>query len=374
MISKDNFKVYILGFLLLLLLFFTLFVSNIFSTITLSIVLLLYMFIAMYFLKKKKILSIYNKQVIILMIVLAIIYLILFYLVGIYFGFSKALVKLSLGSFLNYILPYTIIIISSEIIRYIFISQKAKLSRGISFIAMVLLDIIIYSQIYDLTRLDDFLTVIGFVFFSSISCNLLYNYISSRFGYMPIIAYRLITILYCYFIPIIPDIFIFFRAVFRIIYPYLIYLLLEYTYARTSKVVTPRNRKANIISITFLIIFSVLLVLFVSCKFRYGILVIGSGSMTGTIDKGDALVFEKFENQNIKNGDIIIFQKDRIRVVHRIVDKKIVNDEYRYYTKGDANKKIDDGYIIKSDIVGISKFKISRIGYPSIWFRDIFDK
>lgn len=110
----------------------------------------------------------------------------------------------------------------------------------------------------------------------------------------------------------------------------------------------------------------------VSCKFKYGILVIGSGSMTGSINKGDAVIFESYDNQNIFEGDVIIFKRDSLKVVHRVIDVKVVNGQYQYYTKGDANQNIDDSYVSKKDIVGISKFKIIYIGYPTIWLKDIF--
>ena len=51
-----------------------------------------------------------------------------------------------------------------------------------------------------------------------------------------------------------------------------------------------------------------------------------------------------------------------------------VNGEKRYTTKGDANDDIDDGYITNEDIVGISKFRIAYIGYPSVWLHDMFSK
>jgi signal peptidase len=111
-----------------------------------------------------------------------------------------------------------------------------------------------------------------------------------------------------------------------------------------------------------------------SCKFKYGMLVIASGSMTGTINRGDAIIFEDYEGQTISTGEVIIFEKDNMNVVHRVIDMKLVNGEYRYYTKGDANQHADEGYITNNEIVGISKFRVIHIGYPTIWLRDIFKK
>ena len=64
----------------------------------------------------------------------------------------------------------------------------------------------------------------------------------------------------------------------------------------------------------------------ISCNFRYGMLVIGSESMTGEINKGDAVVFEAYEKQKIHEGNVIIFEDGDRRVVHLVVDIKLVND------------------------------------------------
>ncbi len=370
----DKIKLYILEILLLIVLVLALFESNIITRSVLSIVLLVYMLILTKILKKRKIISIFKKQVMIFHIGFAFIYLAIFYLSGLYFGYYKSNVTFGLWGITRYIIPISIIIISSEIIRFILLSQKSKLSSVITFISMTLIDVILYSQVYDITVLDDFLTIFGFILFASIACNLLYNYTSERFGYWPIIIYRLITGLYSYIIPIIPNVYIFFRSIFRMIYPYIMYLFLEYTYSRNSKASEYKDRKRNVIETAIVVIIITLIAMLVSCRFTYGILVVGSGSMTGVIDKGDAVVYKSYKSETINVGDVIVFNYDNNRIIHRVIKTEIVNDEYRYYTKGDANQEQDNWYITKKDIVGISKFKIKYIGYPTIWVNDIFYK
>lgn len=380
--KRNNIKVYSLTILLMTILFFTLLVLNKMTYIKFSIILAIFALITSLCLKKKKILSIYKKQVMWLMIAFALIYLGVFYLLGmIEYDFYKAAAIFNFKTLYRFIIPLTIIIISTEIIRYLFLSQDAKirifkknidLSKIITFISMVLIDLIIYVGVYDLTNYDDFLTVMGFVLFSSVSCNLLYNYVSVRFGFKGIIVYRLITVLYVYIIPIIPNVYVYFRAFLRMIYPYILYMVLEKTYSSNDFVIAYVEKRKNVFTITFLIIVMVLFTMLISCQFKYGMLVIGSGSMTGTINVGDAVVYESYDKQKIENGDIIIFEKNGIKLVHRVVKIKNVNNEIRYYTKGDANNVMDSGYIVEKDIVGTIKFKIIYIGYPTLWIRDLF--
>lgn len=238
---------------------------------------------------------------------------------------------------------------------------------------MVLIDLILYANIYNMNNLDTFVEFIGFTLFASISCNLMYNYVSNRYGAIPIIIYRLITVLYVYFIPIIPNVYIFFRSVLRIVYPYLIYQLLEYAYPSKKRVIAYIDKRKSMIIKIIICVITVAIAMLISCEFKYGILLIGSGSMTGTINKGDAIVFEKYDGEKeIEEGQIVVFNERNIQVVHRVIDAKKVNGVDRYVTKGDANIEKDEGYITKNDIAALYKFKISYMGWPSLWLRDIF--
>ena len=371
--KRDALRYYTVELFFLVILCLALFVSNVFNTKILALVLTIFTVITYTAIKKKNTKSVLSRQVMYLMIGFGVIYLISFYLMGLYFGYYKASVQFSLYGIWNFIIPSTIIIITSELIRDRLLSYKSNLSKSLIFVDMVLVDLIVYSKVYDLSNLDDALVVIGFIFFASISCNLLYNYISVRYDNKSIIIYRLMTVLYVYIIPYIPDVYIFFRSFLRMIYPYIIYLVLEYTYSKANAASAYKDRTRNIVVTTVLMIVMCFVIALVSCRFEYGILVIGSGSMTGTIDRGDAVVYRQYHNNSISEGDIIIFYNKDVKTVHRVIKIENVNGEYRYFTKGDANQRMDDGYRTKDSIMGITNFKIKYIGYPTLWLRDIFE-
>ena len=142
--KKDKFKTYILELSLMFILIFALFVPNIFTKINLAIFLSIFSIITVFLLKKKNILSIHNKEVTIMMVIFAIIYLVAFYLMGIYYGYSRLAITFNIKTLLKYIIPISVIIISSEIIRTIFLSQKkVKFGKFITTVSMVLIDIIL---------------------------------------------------------------------------------------------------------------------------------------------------------------------------------------------------------------------------------------
>ena len=370
--KKDMQKIVVFELMLLAVLFFTLFVSNMYVNLIMALILSIFAFATKYIVKKKNILSIYKNQVSLLLGGFAAIYILVFYIMGFYFGFYKAPLTFGFTAIMFYIIPLTIVIISSEYIRSKLISQKGKFTKAATFISMVLVDLIIYTRVYNVKNLNDFLEIIGFVLFASISCNLLYNYISNRYGDKPVIVYRLITVLYAYIIPIIPNVYVFFKSFLRMLYPYIMYVILENTYSKSNFAVAYKDKKRSILSTAILVSIMAAVTMLISCQFRFGILVIGSESMTGAINKGDAVVYEQYKEQKLDEQQVVIFEKDDILVVHRIIRIKNVNGEYRYYTKGDANQKEDDSYITSKDIVGVTKFRIQYIGYPSLWMRDIF--
>ena len=112
----DKLKVYIIQMVLLAILSFALFVPNIFNRSTTAVLLLLSAIATKYLIKKKKVESIHANKVTIILVIFAVIYLIAFYLMGLYFDYYKALVTFNVNTVIKYIIPTAIIIISSEVI------------------------------------------------------------------------------------------------------------------------------------------------------------------------------------------------------------------------------------------------------------------
>lgn len=371
----DKIKVYLIEFVLLAILSFALFVPNVFTRTTIAIILAISAIITWVALKKRNTISVHSKKVTFLFIMFAIIYLIAFYMMGLYFGYYKSPLQFGWNTLLNFIIPTIMIVISSEMIRSKLLAHNAKYTNFLTFIVMVLVDMLVYTGAYTPHGFADWVEIVGFAFFASVACNLLYNYTATKYGIIGISTYRILTSIYMFVIPYIPDVFLFFRSILRMLYPYLIYQVLEYTFGKNIESKPVEDKKTNIIGKVVFGIVAVLAAMLISCQFSYGILVIASPSMTGSVNKGDAIVYETYNGeQNITVNDVIIFNKDGTRTVHRVIDMKNVNGEQRYITKGDANQQQDEGYITNEDIIGITKFRIAYLGYPSVWLNDMFSK
>ena len=370
--KSEKIKIYVIEIALIIFFLLAMIFNKVITRQILAIVLLVFMGITTLLIKTYKMDLTNKRQIILLLTGIGVIYVAVLYLIGIFAGFYNATVKLSLWSIWKYIIPYIVIIISSEMIRKKIVLKEDKISKIIILVIMVMLDVILTTNIYNLNTAKDYFTLVSFVIFASIANNLLFNYIEIQYrNAKAIIMYRIITTLYVYVFPIIPDLYIFLESIIKMVVPYIIYIILENVYSKQKMVVALETRKKERITSIIICIISIIIVMLISCKFKYGVLVIGSGSMTGTINKGDIIFYEKYKNtDDIKVGDIIVFYEDDIKVIHRIIDQKLMGEETRYYTKGDANQKQDDSYRKTKDIIGQVKVRIPYIGWFTLWIND----
>ena len=146
---RSKIKLYTLQFILMFILLSFLIIPNLINKEwILALVLFLYALIIKYLITVPVRLDIRAKKITKFIIVTALLYLALFYTFGMYTGFYHASKLFGINTILKYILPISVIIISSEYIRFKFISIETKLSRIINFIDMVLIDICIYYKIF----------------------------------------------------------------------------------------------------------------------------------------------------------------------------------------------------------------------------------
>ena len=328
--------------------------------------------------KKRSIYSINKKEVLIIMTVIALVYVMAYYLSGLRFGFYQNLYKLSVSGFFKYILPISAIIAATEIIRGVMMAQKSRLAHVLCYLSCVAADMLIVSNIPSITTFNRFMDFVAGAIMPAILFNLLFNYLSKRYGMYPNLVYRLITTLYLYIFSVKSGISESLLNFFRILIPIAIFIFIDALYEKKRRYALGNTSRiwrvlSAVLTAVVLIIMTGTIML-VSNQFKYGSLVIATGSMTGEINQGDVIIFEAYEDQAIVEGQIIVFEKNDSMVVHRVVDIEIINGITRYYTKGDANEDMDMGYITEANIVGTVNYKLPFFGYPTLWIRSFFKR
>lgn len=327
------------------------------------------------FIKKRSILSMNKKQVTMIITAIAFVYLMLYYLSGIKLGFFKNPYALNGSVFFTRFLPTVAVIVASEIMRYILRAQEDKTADLLSYLSCVVGEMIVCSTAsVAISSFNNFMDLVALTMFPAIIANLLYHYLSKRYGFYPNMIYRLITSLYIYIIPVKPNVSNSLMAFITLMMPLIIFLFVDSLYERKIRYALEKKSKLAIPITVIAVAIMIFVVLVVSNQFVIGSYVIATESMTGELNKGDAAIYERYEDQTVAEGQVIAFEKDDIVVIHRVVDIQIINGQTRYFTKGDTNDSNDSGFIFDSNIIGLVKFKIPFIGYPTLWLRSLFSR
>ena len=343
-----------------------------------AILLLPFAVIMPLFVKKRDILSINKGQVLLILTVTALVYVMGYYLSGIPFGFYKNPYRLTLSSFFGFFLPIAAIILFTEVIRSVTLAQKNKLCDVLCLCSCITADMLICSNIYSVTSFNRFMDLAAGAFLPAVLSNCLFHYLSKRYGIYPNLAYRFITTLHAYVLPISSGVSDSLHNLFRILLPIAIYFFIDALFEKKRRYALKKaKRSSRIISATLTVLFLAVMlgtVMLISNQFHFGAYVIATESMTGELNKGDVAICERYENQTVQEGQVIVFEKNGSVVIHRVIDIKIINGVTRYYTKGDVNDSPDAGFVTDAQILAVVDYKLPYIGYPTLWLRSLFDR
>lgn len=316
------------------------------------------------------------KDIIIEVAIFLLLYTIFFCFLGIFIGFAKVDNYYTVYGFKKFIIPLVLMIVLKEILRYQMVKKAEgnKIILVISFLMFTFLDVTeaIYYNNFDNTYNT-------FIFFAlslmpAISSNIMATYVTQKAGYKPIIVYLLITRLYVYLLPIIPNPNEYITAMLNFLLPIILVFRVHSFFDKTKDEEVSRDyNKKNNWWVVIPVVFAIVMVYFTSGYFHYYALAIASGSMEPKISKGDVVVIEKLDGKfdTLKEGQIIAFKYHEVVVVHRVIDVMYNNGQYYFYTQGDANNA-PDGYAITEDmIIGVVNLKIPYVGLPTVWLNEL---
>ncbi len=371
--NKDRKTTYVLSLTIFAVLLTALFVNVKSSRILTACLLVPLAALTLILIKKRCSFSINRREVLLVGSVIAVIYVVLLEMSGFYFEFSKNPYFINFKIFLERILPLTAIIISAELIRSVLLAQKNKFVSFIAFVCCVFAEVLCFYNLCGVTNINRFMDLVGLTFFPAITANIYFHYASKRYGALPNIIFRLITVLYIYFMPVVAQMPDSLSACIKLIFPILLLAFISAMFSKEKKKAVRRSKGLGAVATVLSIAIVLSVAMLISCQFRFGALVIATESMTGEINKGDMILYERYEDQVIKEGQVIIFLEQESKIVHRVVKIERIGNETRYYTKGDANEDLDYGYRVDSDIFGLTDIKIAYIGYPTLWLRELIN-
>lgn len=374
--KKGYQKLLIFEIILFVFLFLNSFVWNILDSYNTILFLIIIIILFKYIFGLEKDKHRYVKDVIYDIIIVLLVSFLLYYLFGILIGFYRIDNYYNWFGIKTFLLPMTLIIILKEFLRYQMLnkSEGNKLLIVTTIILFVFMDISTALYYEKFSTSSDIFMFIALTFLPKLSRNIVCSYITTKLGYKPNFVWLFVVELYIYLIPIVPNPNEYILSIIRFVFPLLIFWKVYSLFERLkdSEIVRDYNKDNKLILVLPTLIV-ILIVYFTSGYFRYYSVAIGSGSMTPFINKGDVVVIENIGNNfdKIDNGQVIAFKHDNVMVVHRVVNILEKEGKYYFYTKGDANKEIDNFSIYEEDIIGIVNLVIPYIGFPTVWLSEL---
>lgn len=374
--KKSYRKLFIFQIIIFFFLFINSFLFNFLSNYILIIFLLISLSLFKFLFGIEKDNHRYTKDIIFDISIFLAIFFILYYLFGLFIGFSEIDNYYSFSGIFKFIIPISLFIIIKEYFRYNMLqkSGESKLLVITTFILFIFLDLTNILYYNDLSDIKELFLVVAVNFIPTICNNILCTYLVYKVGYKPNILYLLIMNLYLYLVPIVPACNQYLLSVINFLLPLCLLFKLNKSFDKIKDEVISRNyNKKGIVGIGISTAIIIILVYFTSGYFHYYAIAIGSNSMKNAISKGDVVVIEKLDKKysSLKKGDILAYKYNGVVVVHRL-DEIIKQDgEYYFYTKGDANSKRDNYVIYEDMVIGTVQVKLPFIGYPTVWFSEL---
>ena len=306
-------------------------------------------------------------------------YLIVYMLSGLFVTFGENPYSTTLKGLIINFWSLGIPIFAKEYIRYKLINNvydrdKVKFAILISAV-YIIIDIQYTSFIGQTIATLTIVKYISQVIIPNIAKNVLFSYIAIQGDYLPAILYQLVTNLYYWVSPILPNSPWAMTAIIDTVIPIILFLYIRY---EKVKLVPQKDRRmvidTNPGSVIPLVITIVLVIWFALGIFPVKPIAIATGSMEKEICVGDVAIIKKCNSNDVNVGDIIEYQMEGYTVVHRIIEKRQNNGRFSFITKGDNNNAPDRDEVKEDQLIGKVIFKIKYIGYPAIWMHLLQDE
>ncbi len=328
--------------------------------------------------KKSKPFSFKSKAVREIILISALIYIIVYYLLGIAVGFSHSpfdrsflgILKNSWG-ILSFLLP-------REIIRNYFVKNSNKKNLVKTCILITL--IMVFTDVSYANFSSSISSVIGIIdftiktFLPLLVLNSFLTYLAVKDNYISPLIYILIIKLVSIVTPIFPKESFVLEVIIDLLVPLFAFMKLENIFTRkTNFGIHQENTVGQKIEKGAFVLLLIFLLSFTTRMLPIIPTIIVSNSMLPQIKRGDMVVIKRKEYDNIKINDIIEYKIDDIYVIHRIINIIETSNGKKYITKGDNNRLKDARPVSEEQITGKLILNIPKVGYPTIWLRELLE-
>jgi len=306
-------------------------------------------------------------------LIFILLYVIIYYLSGFIVGFQQSPLNFGLSNTIKNLIKYVLLRIIIETTKYYLIKENnTKIFIVITTILFIIINIDINYIINLLEQPKELFKYFSNTIIPTTIYGIVGTYIIKNSSLKSNILLQIVPLILTYTIKISPNLDWYLYSVFHIVYLLLLYTYLKYEIDKREK--TEQKAKKNIYSQIPIISISIIMILFVLGIFTYVPIGVMSNSMKPIFERGDIIVYKKVKNINdIKENDIICYQLNNIKVMHRVIKIENINNKKYFTTKGDNLLSNDPLKVKEEQIIGTIIFTIPRLGYPSVWLYELLN-
>ena len=347
------------------------------AIVTSGLLIILFIFSVLMYGFSKSGLNTTKKKATIVTVVIVIIGVAVTYALGAFIGFLRNGYSQSIRNIVRNTFGPIFTIIFMELFRYNFIRANKNKFKFVILITALLTILEIQMSIATNIKWDILQVYIAVtsIVIPRIARNMLLSYMSYKIGYQPCLIYRLILELYIYLVPYLPNFGDYLNSMFGLMVPMIVFTYVSTIIDEHEEGIKQEfiAQKSRLVEVPMYLVIFVFIAL-ISRVFPIFMIGIGSESMTGVINKGDAVIAYKAINPEINVDDVIVFEVPGMVVIHRVIGIDEIDGIKYYRTKGDANPTKDNFDITMDKIKGKVKFRIPYISIPSVCLTEVINK
>ncbi len=295
---------------------------------------------------------------------------------GILFTYSRNAMVVDLKGVMINIVAYGSVAVASEILRQrvmLLAGRRNALWFGLIVAVVLALPMMNLGQITEVTTAERLVKIVFIDILPSLMMSAVLTYLVLAAGLPSQLTLRIGVLAATLLPPIIPKYDWYLISMSYILLCVAVYVVLDRGTRQSTNLHTRRKAHVRIAYEGMTYVTLVGLVLFMTGLFSYRPMAIVSNSMKPIYSRGAMVVVQKQEAVDIAVGDIVQYQASGKTITHRVIsvdyDENGTGDRV-FITKGD-NSPSQDPPVGAEQIIGVVRFYIPYIGYPTVWLREL---
>lgn len=188
-------------------------------------------------------------------------------------------------------------------------------------------------------------------------------------GPVPAIIYRGGLLLMERWSPILPNAGWVGQTLLGVLAPVMGIILVWQIYSEETRLSKRNESDGNIYGWAATSVAAVVIIWFAMGVFSYAPRVIPSGSMQPGINIGDIVIVHKVPGDQVQVDDVILFTLGGMKVSHRVMAVKEVDNKRFFITKGDANDAPERDPVYEKQVQGKVVMVVPKLGWVTLMLR-----